>query len=93
MVCGLGDNTHKGHPSMGHNKNSNRKCFHGAACLEDVAAMAAANIQPVQAALFAKSCNGELFTRRQMAYGVQGFSIMAQSLMNSGEHGISTCCV
>ena len=89
MVCGLGDNAHKGHPPMGHNKITNRKRFLVVACLENVAAMAAANIQPAQAALFTKSPTGELFTRGQMAY-VQGFSRMAQSLMDSGEHGMST---
>ena len=74
---------------MGHNEITNRKRFMGVACLENVAAMAAANIQPAQAALFTKSPTGELFTRGQMAY-VQGFSRMAQSLMDSGEHGMST---
>ena len=73
MVCGLGDNTHKGHPPMGHNEITNRKRFLGAACLENIAAMAATNIQPAQA----------------MAY-VQGFSRMAQSLMDSGEYSTST---
>ena len=82
-------NTHKGHPSMGHNEITNRKRFLGAACLENVAAIAAANIQPAQAALFTESRTGELFTRGQMAY-VQGFSRMAQSLMGSGEHSVST---
>ena len=82
MVCGLG-------APMGHNEITNRKRFLGAACLENVAAMAAANIQPAQAALFTKSRTGELFTRGQMAY-VQGFSRMAQSLMDSGEHSMSS---
>ena len=75
---------------MGHNEITNRKRFMGVACLENVAAMAAANIQPAQAALFTTiSHTGELFTRGQMAY-VQGFPRMAQSLMDSGEHGMST---
>ena len=53
MVCGLGDNTHKGHAPMGqHNEITNCKRFLGVACLENVAAMAAVNIQPAQAALF-----------------------------------------
>ena len=73
-----------------HNKITNRKRFLGGASLENVAAMAAANIQPSLAALFTKSRGtGELFTCGQMAY-VQGFSRMAKSLMDSGEHGTST---
>ena len=48
---------------MGHNKITNRKRFVGAACLENIAAMAAANIEPAQVALFTKSRIGELFTR------------------------------
>ena len=84
LVCGLGDNNHKGHPPMDHNEITNRKRFLDVASLENVAAMAAANIQPAQAALFTKSHTGELFTRGQMAY-VQGFSRMAKDLMDSDD--------
>jgi hypothetical protein len=48
--------------------------------------MAAANILPSQAALFTRSSTGELFTRGQMAY-VQGFSRMAQDLMDYSPQG------
>jgi hypothetical protein len=48
--------------------------------------VAAANIQPSQAALFTRSSTGELFTHGQMA-DVQGFSRMAQDLMDFPQHG------
>ena len=63
---------------MDHNKTTNRKRFLDVASLENVAAMAAANIQPAQAALFTRSRTDELLTGRQMTY-LQGFSRMAQS--------------
>ncbi len=78
----IGDSYHKGHPPMCPNKIKNRKRFLDIASLENVAAMAAANIQPAQAALFTRSSTGELFTcAGQMAF-VQGFSRMAQDLMD-----------
>jgi MULE transposase domain len=81
LVCGLGDNQHKGHPPMSHHEITNRKRFLDAGSLEDVSAMAVANIQPSQAALFTKTRTSEIFTRRQMAY-VQGFSRMAKDLLD-----------
>ena len=48
--------------------------------------MAAANIQPSQAAMCTRSSTGEPFTRLQMTY-VQGFSSMAQDLMDLPHHG------
>jgi hypothetical protein len=86
LVCGVGDNQHRGHPPMTHNKITNRKRFLDAPTLENAAAMAAANILPSQAALFTQSSTGELFTRRQMAY-VQGFSQMAQDLIDLSPQG------
>ena len=86
LVCGVGDNQHRGHPPMSRNEITNRKRFLDAPTLENAAAMAAANILPSQAALFTRSSTGELFTRGQMAY-VQGFSRMAQDLMDSSPQG------
>jgi hypothetical protein len=86
LVCGVGDNQHRGHPPMPSNEITNRKRFLDAPTLENAAAMAAANILPSQAALFTRSSTGELFTRGQMAY-VQGFSRMAQDLMDYSPQG------
>jgi hypothetical protein len=78
----------RGHPPMACNKITNCKRFLDAPTLENAAAMAAAaNILPSQAALFTQSSTGELFTCRQMAYYVQGFSRMAQDLMDSSSQG------
>ncbi len=88
LVCGVGDNQHRGHPPMARNEITNRKRFLDAPTLENAAAMAAANILPSQAALFTRSSTGELFTRGQMAY-VQGFSRMAQDLIDLSPQG---CC-
>ena len=82
LVCGVGDNHHRGHPPMAPNKITNRKRFLDAPTLENAAAMAAANIWPSQAALFTRSSTGELFKRGQMAY-IQGFSRMALDSMDS----------
>ena len=71
---------------MARNEITNRKRFLDAPTLENAAAMAAANILPSQAALFTRSSTGELFTRGQMAY-VQGFSRMAQDLMDLSPQG------
>ena len=84
LVCGLGDNNHKGHPPMARNEITNRKRYFDTASLENVAAMAAANIPPAQAPSLTQIKTGELFTRGQMAY-VQGFSRMAHDLMESNQ--------
>jgi hypothetical protein len=82
MVCGIGENQHSGHPCLVANEISNRKRFIDPSTLENVAAMAVANIQPAQAAVFTKARTGQIFTRGQMAYA-QGFSRMARELMAS----------
>jgi MULE transposase domain len=84
LVCGLGDNKHTGHPPMESNEITNRKRYLDVATLENVTAMAAANILPAQAVSLTRIQTGELFTRGQMAY-VQGFSRMARNLMDA-EH-------
>jgi hypothetical protein len=71
---------------MAPNEITNRKRFLNVPTLENAAAMAAANIRPSQAALFTQTSTGELFTRGQMAY-VQGFSRMAQDLMDLSHQG------
>ena len=86
LVCGVGDNNHRGHPPMAPNEITDRKRFLNVPTLENAAAMAAANIRPSQAALFTRTSTGELFTRGQMAY-VQGFSRMAQDLMDLSHQG------
>ena len=68
LVCGLGDTNHKGHPPMAPNKITNRKLYLDVATLENVAAMAAANITPAQAASLTRIKIGELFTAGQIAY-------------------------
>ena len=82
LVCGIGDNQHTGHPPLLSNEIRNRKRFLDISTLETVAAMSVANIQPAQAALFTKTCTGQIFTRGQMAY-VQGFTRMAKDFMAS----------
>ena len=82
LVCGVGDNNHRGHPPMTPNKITNCKRFLDVPTLENAAAMAAANIRPSQAALFTQTSTGELFTRGQMAY-IEGFS-------SSRSHGFVT---
>jgi hypothetical protein len=69
LVCGVGDNNHRGHPPMAPNEITNCKRFLDVPTLENAAAMADANIRPSQAALFTWTGTGELFTRGQMASG------------------------
>jgi hypothetical protein len=71
---------------MAPNEITNRKRFLNVPTLENAAAMAAANIRLSQAALFTRTSTGKLFTRGQMAY-VQGFSRMAQDLMDLSPEG------
>ena len=75
-----------GHPQMSPNEIVNRKRFLDNGNLDNVAAMAAANIEPAQAASLTRSRTGQIFTRGQMAY-IQGFSRMAKNLMDSEDHG------
>ncbi len=46
LVCGVGDNNHRGHPPMAPNKITNCKCFLNIPTLENAASISAANIQP-----------------------------------------------
>ena len=71
---------------MAPNEITNCKRFLNVPTLENAAAMAAANIQPSQAALFTRTSTGELFTHGKMAY-VQGFSRMAQDLSDLSPEG------
>ena len=86
LVCGRGDKNHMGHPQMSPNEIVNRKRFLDNGNLDNVAVMAAANIEPAKAASLTRSRTGQVFTRGQMAY-IQGFSRMAQNLMDSEHHG------
>jgi deoxyribose-phosphate aldolase len=71
---------------MAPNKTTNRKLFLNVPNLENAAAMAAANIRPLQAALFTQTSTGELSTEGQIT-DIQGFSRMAQDLMNLSPEG------
>jgi hypothetical protein len=71
---------------MAPNNITNRKHFLDVLTLKNAATMAAANIRPSQAALFTRTSSGELYKRGQTAY-VQGFSRMAQDLMDLSPEG------
>ena len=65
LVCGVGDNNHRGQPPMAPNKITNYTCFLSVPTPENAAAMAAANIRSSKAVLFTQTSTSELFTRGQ----------------------------